>query len=82
MTTALHSAGPTWTTSCYGDSTDITPLQTAALGEHLASCARSSGRWPALALGMETVRGFIGCRLVTSVAVLTVGIGAICLFWI
>jgi len=81
MTTSLHTPGPAWSTSCYGQASDITPMQTEALGEHFASCTRSSGRWPMLAQGMESMRGFVGCRLVTSMAVLTV-IGAACLIWI
>ena len=65
-----------WSTSSLGDSTDTSPGELSALGEHLQQCQRLSGRTATLRSGVEAVHGFIAGRFVTTLALVALLIGA------
>jgi hypothetical protein len=69
------STAPLWITACEGHTTDTTPLELAALGEHTAECSAAGGRMVALHCGALRLQGFVSARLVTSLAALAVLIG-------
>ncbi len=62
-------AGPTWSTSCYGEPAHTRPQDLNALGQHLDLCQGNSGRIFALRCGADSVHGFVASRLVTSLVV-------------
>ena len=60
-------AGPQWSTSSFGHSTDTSPVELQALGEHLQQC-RSGSRLHALQRGALAVHRFTSPRLVSTLA--------------
>jgi hypothetical protein len=70
------SAAPRWTTSSYGDSAETKPAELEALREHLTQCSARSARLAALQCGWLRVQGFVVSRLVTTLALLVLGITA------
>ncbi len=70
-------ATPSWTTSSRGHTVDTSPLELAALSQHLERCRGSGGHFSALQSAAQTMTGFASSRFVTTllaVAVLT-GVG-------
>lgn len=70
------AAAPLWSTASFGETTDTTPMDLAALGEHLAQCSARSGRLVAMQCGAQRLRGFVTGRLVTTLALLAALTGA------
>lgn len=68
---------PSWTTSTLGHTVDTSPVELAALSQHLERCRSSGGHFSALQGAAQTMTGFASARFVTTilaVAVLT-GVG-------
>lgn len=65
-TSSLH-----WSTSSFGNSTDTSPGELRALGQHLQHCQASHGRLRALGLSAEALHGFVAPRFVSSLVALT-----------
>ena len=63
------SSIPRWATASYGDVADTSPMELSALGEHLAVCSGSRGRFLALRRTAEAVHGFASARFVTTLVV-------------
>ncbi|MDO8419537.1 MAG: hypothetical protein Q7S90_05815 [Rubrivivax sp.] len=72
-------AGPRWSTACFGDSTDTTPMELTALGEHVSLCRAAGGRFSGLRCGIDAVHGMVASRFVTTLILATVLIGAVLL---
>jgi hypothetical protein len=80
MTAASRSAltaerEPLWTTSSYGRTTDTTPMELEALGEHFAQCNGEGARRVAMHCGAQSMRGFVLARLFSVTAVVAALIG-------
>lgn len=59
-----------WNTASWGGSTDTSPMELSALGEHLRMCRAPHGRLFAMRCGVEHVGRFAAARFVTTLAVL------------
>jgi hypothetical protein len=81
MQTAPHHLPATWSTSCLGDDAGDTPQEQLGLRDHLAQCTQSGSRWPLVALAADAVKGFVGPRLVTTLALGLAVLGAAWLIW-
>jgi len=66
---------PIWSTSSFGATTDTSPMELSALGEHLGHCRGSRGRLFALRCAAETMNGFVTARFVTTLAAAALFIG-------
>jgi hypothetical protein len=66
-------SGPRWSTSSFGHSTDTSPVELQALGEHLQHCQNGS-RLHALQRGAQAVHRFTAPRLVSTLS-LAVALG-------
>ena len=62
--------GLRWSTAAFGSSTDTTPVELNALGEHLQLCRAGSRRLRALQRGAEALHGFVAPRFVSTLALL------------
>jgi hypothetical protein len=71
---ASSTAG--WSTSSFGSAADISPLDSLDLSEHLHRCRRSRGALFAALCLADTVCKFLAPRLVTTLAVLALVVGA------
>ena len=69
MNTPPHTA-PLWSTSAFGGQADTSPMELAALEDHLALCQRGSSRLSALRFAAETMNGFVSSRFVTTLLLL------------
>jgi hypothetical protein len=67
---------PFWSTSSYGNTTDTTPMELSALGDHLSLCQGSRGRLFTLQCVAETFNRFVAARFVTTLVVVAMLIGA------
>lgn len=72
---------PVWSTSSLGQEADTSPMELAALSQHLGRCQRNQGRLFALKCHGETVGRFVASRVVTTLVVGSslVGAGALLL---
>lgn len=68
---------PSWNTASFGDAADTSPTDLSALREHLELCQRSRGRLFGLHCVAQSMRGFVVARIVTTLVVLALLIGAI-----
>jgi len=68
------SADPRWATSSYGESAETKPAELEALREHLTQCSASNARVAALHCGWLRLQGFVVSRLVTTLALVAVGV--------
>lgn len=70
-------SSPSWSTSSFGHGSDTSPGELATLGAHLDLCRRASGKLFLLQCQVETLKGFMSSRIVTTlvlfVLVLTFG---------
>ena len=71
--TSSHETGapivaPYWSTTSYGHSTDTTPMDLNALGDHVSRCRAASSRFSALQCAAQAVRGMVASRFVTTLA--------------
>ena len=77
-----HSMTPTcWSTASFGEPADTSPMELAALGEHLDRCRGSNGRLFALQCVAETMNGFVTARFVTTLVVIALLISVCALIW-
>jgi len=79
--TPTHT-NPNWSTASFGGSTDTSPMELHALGEHLSHCRGKHGRLFTLRCAAERLNQHLAARLVTTLAVtalLFVGVGALLL---
>jgi hypothetical protein len=72
----LSPPAPGWITSSFGHTADTSPAELSQLGAHLRSCHGTSGRLFALKCGGEAVHRFLAARIVTTLVVAIVLIGA------
>lgn len=79
-TAPLHTSR-TWSTSCLGTDAGDTPLQQHGLPDHLAMCSQGGARSRMAGLAADAVRGFVGPRLVTTLALSGAAVGAAWLIW-
>lgn len=72
---------PSWSTASFGDVADTSPMELAALGEHLDLCKVSHGRVFALHCFAETMMGFVAARFVTTLVLvaLMIAVGSLVL---
>jgi hypothetical protein len=68
---------PDWATSSVGETTETTPMELAALSQHVAQCSAASARMVALQCGVQRLQGFVTARLVTTLAVVAALLGAL-----
>ncbi len=68
-------ATPFWSTASFGDTTDTTPMELSALGEHLNLCQGSRGHLFTLRCVAETFNSFLAARFVTTLVVVGLLIG-------
>lgn len=60
-----------WSTSSFGEPTDISTIELSALGDHLGLCRSSHKHIFALHCAAESMHGFIVSRLVTTLVIAT-----------
>jgi hypothetical protein len=82
--TSSHETGasivaPRWSTTCQGDSTDTTPMDLSALGDHVSHCRAASSRFSGLHCLVHAVHAMAASRFVTTLALMAVLIGALLL---
>ena len=58
-----------WTTATFGEAADTSPMELAALRDHLSSCNDARGRWFTLRCLADKMDGFMASRFVTSLAI-------------
>jgi hypothetical protein len=63
-----HAPSPRWTTSSFGSPADTSPVELAALGEHLNRCTGQRGALVALRRAGEAVNDFAVPRMMTTLA--------------
>lgn len=68
------SAAPRWATSSYGESAETKPAELEALREHLTQCSATSARVAALHCGWLRLQAFMVSRLVTTLALVALGL--------
>jgi hypothetical protein len=68
---------PQWSTASFGDSADTSPMELSALGAHMAACKTLTGRLFAARCAAEAMHGFVASRIVTTLVVAALLIGAI-----
>ena len=71
--TSSHETGapiavPRWSTSCFGHSTDTTPMDLNALGDHVSRCRAAGSRFSGLQCVAQAVHGMVASRFVTTLA--------------
>ena len=67
MEKTLHTTQH-WSTSSFGSPPDTSPMELAALGEHLSRCAGQRGSLFALKCACEALNEFAAPRLITMLA--------------
>ena len=73
-------APQSWSTSSYGGSADTSPMELAALGDHLDGCKSAHGRWIALHCAAERLNHFLAPRFLTTLVIVGLLIGGCTLF--
>lgn len=68
--TSRHETGfaPHWSTTSYGHSTDTTPMDLNALGDHVSRCRADSSRFGGLQWAAQALHGMVAPRFVTTLA--------------
>ncbi len=69
------NTSPSWSTAAFGSDADTSPVELAALGEHLHHCRGSRVKLFTLRCLAESMNGFFGSRFVTTLALAAVVIG-------
>lgn len=75
--TESSPASSCWRTSSFGHAAIASPAELSELGAHLRTCSGASGHLVALQCGGEAVHGFLAARIVTTLVVAAVVIGAV-----
>jgi hypothetical protein len=70
---------PSWSTASLRSTADTSKAEWFALGEHLDLCQGCRGRLFALHCMAEAVNGFVAARVVTTLTMLALVIGAVSL---
>jgi hypothetical protein len=70
---------PSWSTSSFGDATSTSPMELAALSQHLSNCSGSHKRLSTLQYIGELAHGFVASRFVTTLTIAAVIIGSVLL---
>lgn len=78
MKSSSISSSP-WATASFGGTTDTSPMELSALGDHLDHCREKHGRWLVLRCFAETLHRFVASRFVTTLVVATFLMGAVAL---
>ena len=60
-----------WSTSCFGDAAQTSPMELSALGEHLQHCSATPRPLMRLRCVVEAMNGFVSARLITTTALLS-----------
>jgi hypothetical protein len=68
-----------WSTASFDDTTDSSPMELSALGEHMHECQGLRGRLFSLRCGAEAMHGAVAARFVTTLTVAALVIGLILL---
>ncbi len=68
--TSASARGLRWSTASFSDSTDTSPGELQALGQHLQHCQGRHHHLRALQRGAESMHGFVAPRFVSTLAVL------------
>lgn len=76
---SLNCSPRAWTTSCYGDTAETSPMELDALRQHVAQCSHPSPRLGAVVSGVQSMQCFVSGRLMTTLAVVAALTG-ICLW--
>ncbi len=58
-----------WSTTSHGQTTDTSPGELSALGEHLDVCSAASGRLFGLRCQAQKLHGFLAPRLISTLVV-------------
>ena len=66
---------PLWRTASFGDAPDTSPMELAALGEHLDLCMGSRGRTFTLRCLADSLNDFLASRFVTILVVVSILLG-------
>lgn len=77
-----HTATPPWSTAAFGGQADTSPMELAALGDHLALCKGENRHLSDLRFAAESMNGFVSARFVSSLLLLVaavVGVGMLVL---
>ena len=72
---------PQWSTASFGDDTDTSPMELSALGAHRAACKTLTGRLFVARCAAEAMHGFVAGRMVTTLVVAALLIGALSLIF-
>jgi hypothetical protein len=64
-----------WSTSSFGATADTSPMELAALGEHLDHCRAAPGGLSVLQYCGERLHGFVAARFVTTLFIVTLLMG-------
>ena len=68
---------PQWSTASFGDDADTLPMELSELGAHMTACKTLSGRMFFARCAAESLHGFVAGRLVTTLVVAALLIGAL-----
>jgi hypothetical protein len=68
---------PYWSTASFGHSTDTTPMDLSALGDHVSRCRAASSRFGGLQCAAQAVHGMVASRFVTTLALTAALIGIV-----
>ena len=60
-----------WRTTSFGDSTDTSPIDLQALGQHVRGCSGADARLVALRGAAQVLRRFAAARRISTLVVLT-----------
>jgi hypothetical protein len=72
------TATPPWSTAAFGGQADTSPMELAALEDHLALCQGENRHLSDFRLAAESMNGFVSTRFVSSLLLLVfavVGVG-------
>jgi hypothetical protein len=64
-----------WSTSSFGEAADTSPLELAALGQHLDHCRAAPSGLSMLRYCAEKLHSFVAARFMTTVLVVTLLMG-------
>jgi hypothetical protein len=70
MKTNVIAAG-CWSTSCFVDAAQTSAMDLSALGQHLQHCSATPRPLMRLRCAFEAMNGFVGARLITTTALLS-----------
>lgn len=72
----FSSTTPSWGTSSFGHPADCSPLQRSELADHMVHCSAHQGHLQGLEDRAKELRSLLAGRVVTSVLLITLMVGA------